>query len=136
MLTHFLVRTTIILVLSLVIAWTSAGKIVNVLVFLPQAIMPTILGARFFMEALHKTRVEMQFNTTSLFKALQVSCSFVFWFPIYNPTMQLILNKLPLDVGKTNWKWIILAFVGFVSLLGLAVLLCYLIRRSLGGNIF
>jgi hypothetical protein len=31
-----------------VIAWTSAGKIVNVLVLVPEAIMPTILDTRFF----------------------------------------------------------------------------------------
>jgi hypothetical protein len=67
-----------------VIAWTSAGKIVNVLVLVPKAIMPTILDARFIMEALHQTRVEDQFNTTSLFKrdffnatTLQVSSPFV-----------------------------------------------------------
>ena len=37
---------------------------------------------------------------------------------------------------KSNWIWIILAPVGFVSLMGLAGLLWLLRRRRLRGNIF
>ncbi|KAF9667032.1 hypothetical protein SADUNF_Sadunf16G0290600 [Salix dunnii] len=47
LLTQFLGKAKIILVLALVIARTSAGKIVHVLESLPEAIMPSIMDAQF-----------------------------------------------------------------------------------------